>query len=235
MLIEIELDDYVDLPARQLRAKLRALRDELSRVGAPARTSLPEDFSKEEREEEGLPRAWKEAAQLKRRRVDLPEVNLEVEYQKYVLWYENKGHEIGITSWLLWAVRAYLDRGNQPVAEEKRRAWEDPTDDDWRSVLAFWRKSGSFNSLYGPAPGEAGCRVPAHLLGDKDAVEQAPPQREAEDAEVVSQKGRGPVHVHRQGQGVRGDCEPRDGNVWHRRAERADPCAVGSRDRQHQC
>jgi hypothetical protein len=41
---------------------------------------------------------------------------------------------------------------------------ETVSDEGWRKVLDHWRKTGKWRDVNGPRPGEAGCRVPAHLM-----------------------------------------------------------------------
>jgi hypothetical protein len=253
MRVTIELDDYLDLPPRQLKAALRALR---AKNEPPSRTRtrvslFSEDSKNLERErEEQLPRAWLDAAVAERSRAGLPEVNLEVEYRKFVLWYADKGREIRLGSWLIWAVRAWLDRGNMPAPAAAAK--EEPAPRDraapprGETVMAEIRQRGELRQYFerghwppnrGPKPDDADCRYPAELIkscrqqcqqrGSQNAKQQAPPPRETQAetaASAESDVGHSGINaasvVHR----------PRRGNVW--RLWDTDQGATAGRDRQ---
>src|SRR5262245_34223489 len=149
---------------RMLEAEILSLREQLARA-------KEESLSKKNLERGELSEAWRTAAAAERERAGLDEVDLDSEWRKLVLYVE--GRPIRLGQWLRWAYRAYLDHTNQPKPKSKPvenpSPWINPTDEDWRRELSFWRKFGRFNPLYGAAPGETGCRVPAHLLAGSAA------------------------------------------------------------------
>lgn len=117
---------------------------------------------------ENLSEGWREAAVAERRRADLPDVDLEAEWRKHVLWFTDRDRPIRLGSWLLWALRTRLDHTNTPAApievgnppiphpgneREQRQAR------DWVK-RGFWLRDGS----WGPAPDQPGCTLPPALI-----------------------------------------------------------------------
>ncbi|HEV7352570.1 MAG TPA: DUF1376 domain-containing protein [Brevundimonas sp.] len=71
---------------------------------------------------------------------------------------------------------AYAKGVHRMIAEDRWREWstgqaaksesdDAETDADWRRRLSWWQADRSWiEAMYGPRPGEPGCRVPKHLL-----------------------------------------------------------------------
>jgi len=157
--------------------------DDASRERVHASLSLSEELKKEvlEREEEQLPRAWLEAAERERERAGMPAVRLEVEYGRAVNWHRDKGREMRLGGWLVWVLRAWLDKANTPLptaepseshaAGEVQKQGVTPAAGD--AVLFEIKQRGELRALFerghwsgrqGPKPGEPGCRYPGRLV-----------------------------------------------------------------------
>lgn len=231
-LVTIDLDAYDQLPPRQLRAMLRALRfadtdgvvcatltqlampglsrsaihrdlAELERAGgryripdrflpvpaagivshetvpeagttdsrAPASKNL--SLSLDSLEREKIPASWEEAAATERRRAGLPDVDLDAEWRKHILWFRDRDRPIRLGSWLLWALRARLDHTNAPNPPPPTGRDNPPishpgsgTDQDHARARS-WARTGRWAPPgidWGPAPDQPGCALPPALI-----------------------------------------------------------------------
>jgi len=126
-------------------------------------------LSEAEISEREISEEWIEAATTARRRVDLPDVNLRLEWAKLVA----KEGPPSRSRWLVWALRARLDATNTPQAPETVRPPNDfregpPAIGDERQRrqardwvrCGFWLRDGS----WGLAPDQPGCTLPPTLI-----------------------------------------------------------------------
>jgi len=128
------------------------------------------------RASEDLPELWREAALTERRRADLPDVDLESEWRKLILY--DDGKQIRLCRWLKWARGARLDHTNQPrieqpaeltVAAETSAAMPRVGSDAEQAKAYSWAKTGKWaprgmEASWGPAPDQPGCQLPSALV-----------------------------------------------------------------------
>lgn len=153
-------------------------------VGTP--NSRPPAFSKpsselrsSERElslQDEIPDGWIAAATTARRRVDLPDVDLQVEWRKLVIYAADE--RISRSRWLMWSMRARLDHTNTPAPvtgdtttvvnpETLPNAAPPAGTDQERARARGWAKTGRWAPQgvdWGPAPDRPDCALPPGLI-----------------------------------------------------------------------
>jgi len=127
-------------------------------------------------QQDEIPVGWEEAAAAERRLAGLGPVNLRAEWRKLVAYSE--GARITIWRWRGWALKA---RGTTPSPNTRASTPAEldasnlsnrldksglPGDERQQRQARDWVRRGFWlrNGMWGPAPDQAGCTVPAGLV-----------------------------------------------------------------------
>lgn len=121
-----------------------------------------------------LPEDWK----LSHKNTDhareegLSEVQMEREAKAFRnFWHAKAGKDAAKMNWDAtwhnWVMRFAKDNNLKPRAPPNAAPKEQQLSvDDWKLILQNYATTSNWKSVYGPAPGEPGCRVPKSLLPD---------------------------------------------------------------------